>query len=179
VLKKYGPDQVAFIHWDFPLQSHGVMAMVAAEAAHCAGEQASDAYWTVNDRLFESQIPVEEIQPTDEAAAIAKAVGIVRELGLDGDAVRGCLEGQRYRPIVGALQQQALERGVEMTPTLVVVSRNPATGEYGDPETVLGAASMAEFEAYLQRSISRSQGTVVPTPTPPPTATPAPVTATP
>jgi len=64
-----------------------------------------------------------------------------------------------------------------MTPTLVLVSRNPVTGEYTDPETVLGALPIEEFDPYIQRSLSRSMGTAVPTPTPlptepPPTATP-------
>lgn len=179
VRKKYGPDKVAFIHWDFPLQSHGVMAMVAAEAAHCAEEQKPGDYWVMNDVLFEEQIAQDEIKPDDEQAAVAKAVGLAKSVGIDGDKLRACLESQTYRPIVGALLQQALERGVEMTPTLVVVSRNPTTGEYGEPETVLGALAMAEFEPYITRSISRALGTAVPTPTSPPTAVPPPVTPAP
>jgi hypothetical protein len=93
--------------------------------------------------------------------------------------MEACLAAGDYRPIVGALQQQALQRGVEMTPTLVVVRRDPSTGEYGDPETVLGTLPFAEFEPYLQRSLSRSLGTAVPTPTSPPTPTAAAATATP
>lgn len=179
VRKKYGPDEVAFIHWDFPLQSHGIMSMISAEAAHCAEEQKAGSYWAMNDIMFEKQAEMEEVKPDDEPGAVAKAVGLARSAGLDGDAMRSCLESQTFRPIVGALQQQALERGVEMTPTLVVVSRNPKTGEYGEPETVLGALAMAEFEPYITRSISRSMGTAVPTPTSPPTNTPAPVTPAP
>jgi protein-disulfide isomerase len=174
---KYNEDQVAFVHWDFPLQSHGIMAMVAAEASHCAGQQREGAYWTMNDILFEKQIPAESLQPDDQDGAVAKAVSLAEEAGLDGAAMKACLDSQVYRPIVAALQGQAMERQVEMTPTLVLVSRNPTTGVYGDPETILGVVPMSEFDPYIQRSLSRSMGTAVPTPTPPPT--PVPPTATP
>jgi protein-disulfide isomerase len=178
VAAKYGPDEVALVYWDFPLESHGIMALVSAEAAHCAGEQGEGRYWTMHDALFGNQAELEKVAGDDEPAAVAAAVQLAESAGLDGAAMQDCLSSTRYRPIVGALQRQALERGVEMTPTLVLVSRKPGGTEYGDPETVLGALSMADFEPYIQRSLSRAMGTSVPTPTSPPTPIPPPATAT-
>ena len=182
VIAKYGPDEVAFVYWDFPLSSHGAMSVVAAEAGHCAEEQAKGKYAEMHDALFEQQADLEQVDPADETAAITAALKVAQGVGVDEAAMKECLESKRYRQIVGALQGQALDRGVEMTPTFVLVSRSlnkNANGEYdyGDPETALGAVPMAELDAYIQRSLSRAMGTQVPTPTVP--ATPTPVDLTP
>lgn len=179
---KYGPDEVAIVYWDFPLSNHGVMAVVAAEAGHCVEEMEEGAYWKMHDTLFENQTKLEEVEPDDQAGAIDTAVELGEGIGADTAGLRACLEEQRYRPIVGALQQQALQRGVELTPTMVLVSRGLQPGadgtyEYGEPETALGALNVAEMDAFIQRSLSRSMGTAVPTLTPPPTEPPP--TATP
>ncbi len=177
LLDKYGPDEVALVFWDFPLTNHGVMAVVAAEAGHCAEEVQAGDYWKMHDTLFENQTKLEEVAPDGEAAAIDMAVELGKGVGLDEASLRICLEEKRYRPIVGALQQQALQRGVELTPTMVLVSRALQPDEngqyqYDNPETALGALSVAEMDAFIQRSLSRSMGTAVPTLTPEPTQPP-------
>jgi protein-disulfide isomerase len=184
VLAKYGPDEVAFVYWDFPLSSHGIMSLVAAEAGHCAEEQEAGKHAAMHDALFEKQEELEKVDPSDEAAAIQKAVEIAEGVGVDGATMKECLDSTKYRQIVGAVQAQAIEQGVEMTPTLVLVSRSLAKNAqgqyvYSDPETALGALPMAKLDAFIQRSLSRAMGTQVPTPTPPPTETPDPATTEP
>jgi protein-disulfide isomerase len=184
ISKKYGPDEVAFVYWDFPLSSHGIMSLVAAEAGHCAEEQQKGGYVAMHDALFGNQEKLDKVDPNDEAGAIKAAIEIAKGVGVNEAAMKECLDSKRYRQIVGALQSQALDRGVEMTPTFVLVSRSLAKNakgeyDYGDPETALGALPMADMDAFIQRSLSRSMGTQVPTPTPAPTETAAPETPAP
>jgi protein-disulfide isomerase len=159
---------VALVYIDFPLSSHGYPAIVSAEAAHCAA--AEDRYWDMHDALFENFADLSSLDIEDETAAIEAVHAIGAEIGLDAEALRTCLDERRYRPVVAALQQEALSRGVELTPTLLIGER-----------PVLGFVSFEDLQPVIEteyeRAYARSLGTEVPTYTPPPpepTPTPAP-----
>ena len=53
ILEKY-PDDVKFVFQHFPLNNHP-WAKPAAVAAHCAGLQDSDAFWSLHDDYFKNQ----------------------------------------------------------------------------------------------------------------------------
>ncbi|MFN2114719.1 MAG: DsbA family protein [Anaerolineae bacterium] len=149
---------IAFI--DFPIPGHGYSSVIAHEAAHCAGEQG--AFWEMHLALFERQDRLEELDPSDSEAAIPVVTQIADEIGLDGSAVEACVESGIYRPIIGNLMQQAQERGINATPTLLVMSSSP-DGELRN-EAVLGYLPMDEFRPYIERALSHSKGTPVPSP---------------
>lgn len=98
---------------DFAIR--GEDSVRAAEAAHCAGEQG--AYWPYHDALFAA---ADDPDPAVDADALAR---LAREVGLDGDALRACVESGRYRPVVESSTSQALARGFEGTPTYLINGR--------------------------------------------------------
>jgi protein-disulfide isomerase len=154
-----GPVSLVFV--DFPLSSHGFPAVISAEAAHCASE--SGKYWDLHDEIFGHfgdmhDLPIEEEQPS-----IDYLVELASELDIDSDAMRECLETQRFRPIVASQYNRAREQGVELTPTFLI-----------GQEVVLGALSFEDMQPYIERGLSRARGTVVPTFTPPTTPVAAP-----
>lgn len=153
--------KVALVFIDFPLPSHGYPAVLAAELAHCSGEQ--DRYWEMHDAIFGAFAPLNDVDPEDEEASIAAvwAVAEAADLGLDMDALDTCYRSQKYRPIIAALVQQARDSGVEATPTLLIVN-----GDY--QEGIPGFLPYDDFAKILDREWSRHLGTPVPTETPAP-----------
>jgi protein-disulfide isomerase len=113
------PGHVALVFVDFPLQSHGLPAVMGSESAHCASEQ--DAYWPMHDAIFERQSELSAlIQSNDEAQVRAKLVEIAQDIDLDGGEVDQCLETRKYRPIVASVFGEAIGSGVQATPTLLI-----------------------------------------------------------
>ena len=140
--------------YDFPIPSHGFPAVVSHEAAQCFGEQGD--YWDMHDAIFEQQGDLTQLDVEDEAGARSLMVSMAEELGADADEMRSCLESTKYRPILAGLADTAMKRGINVTPTLLVVS--------GDAqEAVQGFVTFDELKFYLDRAVSRAQGTPVPT----------------
>ena len=169
--------KVSIRYWDFPIPSHGLPALVGAEAAQCAGE--SGKYWEMHDLIFAEQDKLVELNSPDEAktqaAVVARFVDMGAQVGVERALMKECLDTQRYRSIVLSLGQKASETGVTQTPTLVI-----STKGYAKP--VIGFVSYEEFKPLLDNEISRAQGTPVatdtPVPTPEPTKDVAPAAAT-
>lgn len=122
----------------------------------------------MHDAIFEGFDTLNEIEVEDEEASIAAVIDIGLALGtLEEEPFRECVESQRYRPIIAALTQQAMEAGVEVTPTILIIN-----GEY--QEAIPGFLPYEDFEPILAREWSRHLGTEIPpTATPEPTAPPA------
>lgn len=158
-----GKLQMIFI--DFPLPSHGYPGLMGSEAAHCAGEQ--DRYWEMHDAIYEAFRDLADIDPEDEKATTAKLIEIGQPIVDDSEAYTECVESKKYRAIVAALQQQARSSGVEVTPTLYLISDN-------HQETIPGFLEYEDFEPILEREYLRALGTVIPDPTPEPTVPPSP-----
>jgi len=145
---------------DFPLPSHGFPALLAHEAAHCAGVQGR--YWEAHDALFEAFRELSDVDPEDEAASTDTVIEITRPVVDDGAALEACVRSNDFRSIVAALQQQARDRGVEVTPTLFFIS------DYHQ-ETIPGFLDWEGFEPIVEREYLRALGTEIPDPTPEPT----------
>lgn len=150
--------KAALVFIDFPLPSHGYPAVLAAELAHCSGEQ--DRYWEMHDAIFEAFAPLNDVDPEDEEASTAGvwAVAEAADLGLDMEALEACYRSQKYRPIIAALVQQSRDSGVEATPTLLIVN-----GDY--QEGIPGFLPYEDFARILDREWSRHLGTPIPTET--------------
>jgi protein-disulfide isomerase len=106
--------QVRYVFKDFPLPSHA-NAQIAAEAARCAGAQG--AYWAMHGRLFEGQ---KAWAPQAEADARETLIGYAQDLGLDGEALRLCLESGEYGQLVRMDEWEGQQAGVQGTPSFVI-----------------------------------------------------------
>jgi protein-disulfide isomerase len=110
VQETYG-DRVRVVWKDYPLTRIHPLAVKAAEAAHCAGEQ--EKYWPYHDRLFEQQ----------EALAIDDLRRHARELGLDLPRFNACVDSGKYAVTVSAGLEAGNRLGVSSTPTLFINGR--------------------------------------------------------
>jgi len=106
--------QVRYVLKDFPLPSHA-NAQVAAEAARCAGTQG--AYWAMHSRLYEDQ---KEWASQPEAEVRETLVSYAQDLGLDGEALRLCLESGQFGEWVRADRWEGQQAGVQGTPSFLI-----------------------------------------------------------
>lgn len=101
-------DQVRLVYRDFPLTSIHPNAFAAAEAANCANEQGG--FWDFHDRLFSM-----------EQGLSSQAYQLyARQLGLDEEAFKECLDSGRYKEEVQSDFDYAAELGVRSTPTFFI-----------------------------------------------------------
>jgi protein-disulfide isomerase len=152
---------VAFEFVDFPIEDHGIPAVLSAEAAHCAGEQG--LYWDMHDQIFGHFAEMNDLPLEEETPSIDFLVGLGESIGADSDALRQCLETQRYRPTVATVFRDARDAEVGVTPTFLVGS-----------ELLLGFLPWEDFRPVVERQLALKLGTPWPTPTPRPTLTPTP-----
>jgi protein-disulfide isomerase len=106
--------RVFYLLKDFPLDRLHPSARVAAAAARCAGEQG--AYWEMHDDIYARQ--------SDWADAGDRARAILSEmaggLGLDGTALRACIDSGRFDGAVQANLEEGMALGVTGTPSFFV-----------------------------------------------------------
>ena len=107
VLAKHG-DAVAVSYRDMPLTAIHPMAMGAAQAGRCAGEQGK--FWELHDAMFGDQAGL------DRNGLVAKA----KTLNLDEKQFDACLTSEKYK---GQIQQDAQEGsrlGINGTPAFFI-----------------------------------------------------------
>jgi protein-disulfide isomerase len=109
VLDAYG-DKVRLVYRDFPLPNHA-RAPKAAEAAHCAGDQAK--YWEMHEKLFASGNEI-------DVPALKKYAG---ELKLDQAKFDKCLDSGEKARVVEDHKKAGEEAGVSGTPAFFVNGR--------------------------------------------------------
>jgi protein-disulfide isomerase len=124
---------VRLIYKDFPLPSHA-LAIPAAEAARCAGEQGR--YWAYHDVLFEQQPRFQRNE------LVAYAIN----LNLDRDRFERCLDRHSFRAAVEADFAEGRELGVRSTPTFLI---------NGKP--LVGAQAIEKFRAVIDDALRASR----------------------
>lgn len=107
------PGQVRFVFFDFPLQDIHPQAMLAAQAARCAGDQ--NAYWAMHDRLFAQQS-----EWAGNHNAQGTFVRYAEELGLNPQRLERCLKTELHREAVTDSQDLAKRLQIRSTPTVLV-----------------------------------------------------------
>ena len=107
IMQEY-PDQIRYVHRDFPLEKIHPDAFNAALAARCAGEQ--DQYWEMHDALFLNQEDL-SIENLNKQAEI---------LNLEMDQYNNCLTTRKYENKILIDVQAGKEYGVSGTPTIFV-----------------------------------------------------------
>ncbi len=109
---------------------HGEKAIVAAEAAECAGIQGK--FWEMHEAIFKNQ------QATDRANLDVYA----EEIELDIEKFSACMDTQETRPLVDAQSEWCRSKGVTGTPTFFV----------GD-EMLVGAKPYSDIKAAIDRAL--------------------------
>jgi protein-disulfide isomerase len=100
-------DQLRFVYRHFPLPSHP-HSLIAAEAAEAAGAQGK--FWEMYDLLYANQKQLD----------LDHLVRYAGQLDLDIDRFRHDLEQHTYRDAVKEDMLQAIDDGVNGTPTLFI-----------------------------------------------------------
>lgn len=115
----YG-DKVHWVFKDYPLKRHKE-AFKAAEASHCAQDQGK--FWEYRERLFAAP----DLAP-------ANLLSIAAEVGMSPERFGQCLEDSRYKALVEKNAQDAVEAGVDRTPSFmingVVVAGGPSADSF-------------------------------------------------
>lgn len=104
---------VRYVFKDFPLTTIHPQAVIAAEAARCAGAQ--DAYEQMHDLLFAAQ---SEWSGNPDAESLFTQ--FAESMGLDGDAFATCLEEHTYETAVLADLDEGIGFGIRGTPSFFI-----------------------------------------------------------
>lgn len=130
--------KVRFFSRDMPLDFHP-NAMRAAQAARCANEQGK--YWQLRD--------VMGANPNNlDLDSIARFAG---DLKMDVNALRSCVQSDKYKGAVQSDVAEALKVGANGTPTFVVGATTP---EGVDGELMVGAMPYSMLDEKL-KSLSK------------------------
>ena len=132
VLAKHA-DTVALAFRDMPIAQIHPMAMGAAEAGRCAGEQGK--FWEMHDLLFADQGGL------DKNGLEGKA----RQLQLDTQRFDACLSGEKYKPQIQQDAQEGMRAGVTGTP-----------GFFINGVFLGGAQSEATFERLIEEQLNQT-----------------------
>lgn len=127
---RYG-DLVRVVFRDYILPSHR-NAPMAAEAAHCAGDQGK--FWEMHDQLFANQ---RELSPIT-------AIKYAGELKLDRAAFEQCIGSGKHKATWKAAHAEGDRVGVRSTPTFFINGR-----------MIIGAASPETFINVIDEELER------------------------
>jgi len=138
VLAEY-KDKVRYVHLDYPLPFHQ-MAMPAAEAAHCAGDQGK--YWEYNNNLYSAPGDLSAADLTKRAA----------DLGLESAAFEECTTSKKFESVIKTNFEDGGALGVTGTPAFFINGR-----------MLVGAQPIEQFRAIINDELTR-KGVAVPKP---------------
>lgn len=122
--------KILYVYVDFPLSLTHENALLASEVAHCALEQGK--YWEYRDYLFANQPK----QYYDDLISYAK------ELGLDEEKFKKCLDDETYKDIVQDNYNSGLKSGITVTPTFFI-----------NNQTIIGAKDYKEFKKIIDKEL--------------------------
>ncbi len=126
------PDRVRLVFRDFPIPALHPDALLAHQAARCAGEQGQ--FWPYHDLLFE--------RTNLDVAALKQYAS---DLKLDGQKFAECLDSGRSRAAIDADIEEGTRLGVSGTPTFFVNGR-----------PLVGNLPLAVFQRAIERELAQS-----------------------
>ena len=113
----------------------GEESLIAAMGAECAAEQ--DSFWAFHDTLFENWSGENE-----GAFAYSKLQGYSHDLGMNATEFTDCMENGRGFNRVKAHHEDAMSRGIDSTPT-VLINGERVFGSYQTFQQAIEAALQA------------------------------------
>lgn len=105
--------KVRFEFHQFPLQQHYPGALQAAMASLCVADQ--NEFWPYHDRVFQATTARGQA-----GAEVEALIGYATELGINGDAVRACMNNLTHQQTVLNSLEQARALGLNSTPSILV-----------------------------------------------------------
>ena len=105
--------KVRYEFHQFPLSQHYPGALQASMATMCAADL--NEFWPYHDRVF--QAATSRGQAGTEVEAL---IGYARELGIDENAMRSCMNNLTHQATVLASLDQARQLGLSSTPSILV-----------------------------------------------------------
>ena len=129
--------KLRYVFRDFPLESIHPNALIASEAAACAGEQGK--YWEMHDRLFDNQGAL----ASSDMSAHAQAVGLAPP------DFQQCLASGKYKEQIRKGMAEAMGLGVTGTPTFFIGLASPDDSKVKVVRALKGAAPYANFKEVL------------------------------
>jgi protein-disulfide isomerase len=133
--------KLRYIVVNMPIESLHPLAMKAAEAGQCAGDQGK--YWEMHDRLFASQA----LNPSD-------LTSYARALGLDQMNFRSCLDGGKMAARVAEDVAQGHRLGITGTPAFFI-GEIDGSGNVRVTERITGARPYPVFQKALERLLTK------------------------
>jgi protein-disulfide isomerase len=130
--------KLKYVFRDFPLEAIHPNAFKAAEAAHCAGAQGK--YWEMHDRLFANQ----------GALAPAQLLLHAQALGLDPQAFRQCLDGERYAAEIRKDLEDGQKAGVTGTPAFILGPTATEGSQIKGAKMIVGAQPYTSFKEAIE-----------------------------
>jgi protein-disulfide isomerase len=131
-LRRIYGNEMRFVWFDFPLDAHH-HAMLAAEAARCAGEQGQ--FWPYHDALMSGRESLGERNLADLAA----------RLGLDSAKFDSCVATHKYEGMVESDIDKGNSIGISGTPTIFING-----SEY------TGGQSLDDLKSAIDRAAGRT-----------------------
>jgi protein-disulfide isomerase len=125
-----------YVFKDFPLESHP-NAQKAAEAARCAGAQG--AFWSMHDRLFESQ---SEWAGQDQQQVLDTFVSYAQDLGLDTHSFGECLTSEQFAAQIAQDIKEGQQAGIQGTPSFLI-----------NGQLLPGAYSFDRFQQMIEAAL--------------------------
>jgi len=132
---------VKFASYDLPLNFHPY-ALLAALAAHCAGEQGQ--YWPYREALYREQSSL----PTAPYGQLAQ------RFGLDLARFESCRSDPERQALVLTDAQKAASKGIQSTPSFVI--GRIVNGQF-EGELITGAQPLEVFDARLQAALKEAR----------------------
>jgi protein-disulfide isomerase len=131
--------QIRIVYKDYPLTSIHPWALTAALGGHCAFDQSPDAFWKMEDSIFDQQDVISAENVWDKLA------GFATQAGLNADTFRACLSSPDAQKAIDASHAEGVALGVNSTPTVYINGR-PMVG--GDVATL---SQYIDFELAAQK----------------------------
>jgi protein-disulfide isomerase len=129
-----------------PFHEH---AMLAARAAHCAGEQGK--FWEMHDSLFTDR--PEDIGPgpggRDRSLAQEAIDERAKALGLDTAKLDACMASTRFDDVIQRASDDAAKMNIDGTPTFVIGRIGPNGNMVSVKKTIIGAQPFEAFKAAI------------------------------
>lgn len=134
LLKEY-EGKVKFVFYNYPLTQNHPWAMLAAEAAQCAGDE--DKFWSYHDLLYDRQ----EVWAKNSAPRNLFNDYAV-ELGLNAANFKACLEKGKKHALISEDQDKGDALQIQSTPTIFI-----------NKQRVIGGNSLLELKQAVESEI--------------------------
>ena len=135
--------KVKYVFRNLPIESLHPLAVKAAEAAECSGEQSK--YWEMHDRLFANQ----------KALARSDLLAHAQAIGIETDRFQSCLDGGRMSAKVREDMAEAKRLGLTGTPAFLIGEVRP-DGTVRVVRTIGGAHPLPVFQEVLDSLLAAS-----------------------